>query len=101
MVEQKKKVLAATAGVTDPSLLFVNSQVLEDEMIDFALNVGCEMYSLSLRRSSLSRYLREFRVSYFTVTYRAYNKRIFGWTAALKQDIVPEAVSRQKVTRNK
>lgn len=100
MAEQKKKVLAGTAGVTDPSLLFVNSQVLEGEMIDFALNVGCETYSLSLR-SSLSHYLREFRVSYFTVTCRAYNKRIFGWTAALKQDVVPEAVSRQKVTRNK
>ena len=62
MVEQKQKVLAASAGVTDPSFLFVNSQLLESEMIDFGLNMGCEMYSVSLRRSSLSCYLRELRV---------------------------------------
>lgn len=52
-VEQKKKVLAAITGVTDPSFLLVNSQLLESEAIDFGLNMGCEIHSVSLRRSSV------------------------------------------------
>ena len=62
MVEQKQQQLAAITGVTDPSFLFVNSQLLESEVIDFGLNTVCEMRSVSLRRSSLSHYLREFGV---------------------------------------
>lgn len=34
------------------------------------------------------------------VAYRTCNKRIFWWTAALKQDTVLEAANRQKVTRS-
>lgn len=39
VVEQKKKVLAAITGVTDRSFLFVNSQLVESEIIEFSLNM--------------------------------------------------------------
>lgn len=43
-VVEQQKVLAATTSVADPSFLLVKSQLLESEVIDFGLNVGCEMY---------------------------------------------------------
>lgn len=61
----------------DRLFLFVNSQLMKSKMIDFGFNMGCEMHSVSLRRSSLSCYLREFRAGYFTVAFRAYKKRMF------------------------
>lgn len=38
-VMEQKEVLAAITGVTDCSFLFVNSQLVESEIIEFSLNM--------------------------------------------------------------